>query len=250
VSLEGKVALVTGSSRGIGRAIALKLTQLGAEVIVHGRTPSPQLDSIAEEIEALGQPCLKLSGDLRREVQVDGLIKKVASHHPQVHILVNNAAMGSFGPAIELSERQIQGTLDATFTGLWRLTKGVVRSMNSGWGRVINVSSLGAQRYLPGYAAVGAAKAAVESLTRSLAVELAPRGIIVNAVAGGMTYTDSAAKFPNEIKIMREAYLKHSPAGRLASPDDLAGVVALLCRDEAGWIVGQTIVADGGFSLI
>lgn len=250
MSLVGRVAVVTGSARGLGRAIALKLAAEGADVIVHGRTPSAHLDESCREVQALGRRSLAVSGDLRRPAEVASLVAAVAAAFSQVDILVNNAALGSFGPALSLGERGWGGTLEASLSGAWRVTRGITPLMTGGWGRIINVSSLGARRYLPGYGALGAAKAGLESLTRTLAVELAPRGIVVNGVAGGMMDTGAGSPLPPEIEAMRSAYLRHAPGGGPARPEDLADVVALLCREEARWIVGQTLVADGGFSLI
>lgn len=248
-SFLGKRALITGGSRGIGRAIALRLAQDGADVAITGRRAGRNLIQTQAGIQALGRECLIFHGDLGESETVDGLFDHLNEAWPDLHILVNNAALGSFAPAEKLTLRQWHFTLERCVTQALLCTQKGAKMMTSGWGRVINLSSLGAQRYLPHYGAVGASKAALESLTRTFAVELAPRGIVVNGISPGMVKTSSLQHLPAPLRAQFDDYQARCPQGRVAEVEDIADLAALLCSDDARWLVGQTLIADGGFSL-
>jgi len=163
-------------------------------------------------------------------------------------VLVSNAALGKLIPAMQLEPRHWQRTLDVMGRALLLCAQRAVPLMEGRWGRIIAISSIGSFRVMPNYAAPGVAKAILETLTRYLAVELAPRGISVNCVSGGVIETDALNAFANKEEML--AFGRRAPMGRLGRPDDIAGVVTLLCRPEARWICGQTIIADGGYSLL
>lgn len=249
MKLEGRIALVTGSSRGIGRAIAWALAQEGADVVIHYRSSAQQAESLAEQIRALGRRCWMFKGDVRRYDDLKAMFDGIKEQVGRLDILVNNAAMGSARPVMQMRPNQWDLTLETCVRSVLVASQLAVPLMNSGWGRIINLSSLGSHRYLPGYVAIGASKAAVESLTRSMAVEFAAQGIVVNCVSGGMIETETLDYLGDSIQEQKERYLKLCPQHRLGKPEDLANVVTFLCSDAGGWIVGQTLIADGGYSL-
>lgn len=244
----GKIALVTGSSRGIGRAIALKLASEGADVFVHYRSSQKGADEVAEEIRALGRRAWVVGGDVRKYEDIRALFEKIKAEVGRLDILINNAAMGSARPVLQMRPNQWDLTLEVCVRSVLQCSQQAAPLMQ-GWGRIVNLSSLGSHRYVPGYVAIGASKAAVESLTRSLAVELAELGINVNCVSGGMIETDTLDYLGDSVVDQKERYVKLCPKHRLGTPDDLAKVVSFLCSDDAEWIVGQTLIADGGYSV-
>jgi enoyl-[acyl-carrier protein] reductase III len=237
-------ALVTGGTRGIGRAIALRLARDGAGRVVLGYMRN---DRAAEEAadavrEAGGEPVL-----VRGNVASERVISELASHGPY-DVVVHNAATGVIRTALETEDKHWDWTLAANARALLSLARAVAPEMQAG-SSIVAVSSLGSTRVLENYVLVGTSKAALESLVRYLAVELAPRGIRVNAVSAGVVETGALEHFPNREKMVREG-LERTPAGRLVEPDDVAGAVAYLASPDADMVRGHTLVVDGGFSLI
>lgn len=249
MKLAGKIALVTGSSRGIGRAIALALAKEGADLYVHYRSSKKGADEVVQEIEALGRRAWTVSGDVRRYEDLRALFQSVGETTGHLDILINNAAMGSARPVLQMRPNQWDLTLETCVRSVLQCSQLAAPLMTRGGARIVNLSSLGSHRYLPGYVAIGASKAAVESLTRSLAVEFAPMGINVNCVSGGMIETDTLDYLGDSIAAQKARYLELCPKKRLGTPEDLAKVVTFLCSPDAEWIVGQTLIADGGYSL-
>lgn len=247
-SLAGKIALVTGGSRGIGRAIALELGRRGATVIVNYLKNHDDARAMIEELEALGVECARIQAHIGDEEAVEALIGKVEAQFDRLDILVNNAASGVMRPASELTAKHWGWTMDINARGPWLLSVAAVRLMPAG-GRIINLSSPGATRVLPAYFAVGVSKAAIEAVTRYLAVELGEKGISVNTVSPGYVMTDAIDAFPDELGIKKIAN-RPTPAGRVITPDDVANVVAMLCGEDAEMIRGQVIVVDGGEALL
>jgi enoyl-[acyl-carrier protein] reductase III len=242
MSFEGASVLVTGGSRGIGKAIALRFAALGATRVVVGyMRGDAAAEATAEHLRALGvEPVL-----LRGNVASTRVADEVAALG-RLDALVHAAATGVMRPALETSDKHWDWTLSANARALLSLTRAAAPSMPPG-SSVVALSSLGSTRVLEHYALVGASKAALEALVRYLAVELAPQGIRVNAVSAGVVETGALEHFPN-----REAMLEmgvRNPAGRMVTPEDVAGCVAFLCSPEAEMIRGQTIVVDGGWSL-
>jgi enoyl-[acyl-carrier protein] reductase III len=236
--------LVTGGTRGIGRAIALRFARDGAQQVVLGYMRNDRAaDETAEAVRGAGaEPVL-----VRGNVASERVVGELASHGP-FDVVVHNAATGVIRPALETEDKHWDWTLSANARALLSLARAVAPEMPQG-GSVVAVSSLGSTRVLENYVLVGTSKAALESLVRYLAVELAPRGIRVNAVSAGVVETGALEHFPNREKMVREG-LERTPAGRLVEPDDVAAAVAYLASADAEMVRGHTLVVDGGFSLI
>jgi enoyl-[acyl-carrier protein] reductase III len=246
--LTGKVALVTGGSRGIGRAISLELARQGADVIINYARSAQEARATADEIRALGVRCLPLRANLAEPSRIQEMFQRVEKEFGRLDILVNNAASGVQRGALDLELKHWDWTLDINTRAPWLCAKEAARLMPSG-GHIVNITSLGSHLVLSNYLAVGVSKAGLEALTRYLAVELAPQGIVVNAVAGGVVDTDALSHFPNREEMIGDS-LRRTPAGRLVTPEDMARVVAFLCSDGAEMIRGQVLVVDGGISLL
>ncbi|MDE2802293.1 MAG: enoyl-[acyl-carrier-protein] reductase FabL [Chloroflexota bacterium] len=231
----------------MGRAIAHELAALGADIVVSYFRNHAEARAAQQEIEALGVQCLRVAAHLAEPEQVRKLFDAVRDRFGRLDILVNNAASGVNRPGLELEEKHWDWTLNINSKAPWLCTKEAVPLMKEG-GRVVNISSLGANRVFPNYTSVGVSKAALEALTRYMAVELAPLGISVNAVSGGYVQTDALEHFPNREEMLATARSK-TPGGELLTAEDLAKAVAFLCSDAAAMIRGQVIVVDGGMSL-
>jgi enoyl-[acyl-carrier protein] reductase III len=233
---------VTGGSRGIGRAIALRFALDGAERVEIGYLRiDTAAEETAEELRALGTDVTLVRGNVTSQRVLD----EVAALGP-LDILVHNAATGVIRPALETEDKHWDWTLNANARALLQLARVAAPSMPDG-SSIVALSSLGAQRVLDNYVLVGTSKAALEALVRYLGVELAPR-IRVNAVSGGVVDTGALEHFPNREEMLRAGAA--NPVGRLVTPDDIAGTVAFLCSEDADMIRGQTIIVDGGFSLL
>ncbi|HEX6702908.1 MAG TPA: SDR family oxidoreductase [Gaiellaceae bacterium] len=243
MSSPGRSVLVTGGTRGIGKAIALRFACEGAARVAIGYMRNDSAaEATAEELRAAGTEPLLVRGNVSSE----RVVAEFASHGP-FDVLVHNAATGVIRPALETEDKHWDWTLSANARALLGLAREIAPTMPDG-GSIVAVSSLGSTRVLENYALVGTSKAALESLVRYLAVELAPRGIRVNCVSGGVVETGALEYFPNRDEMIAWG-TRRTPAGRLASPDDIAGAVSFLCSPDAEMIRGQTIVVDGGFSL-
>ena len=246
MSFEGKVALVTGGSRGIGKAIALEFARRGADVAFNYMRSHEDAAQAQHEIEELGVRCLRVKANLAEARKVKELFTQVAKEFPRLDILVNNAASGVQRPAAELEERHWDWAMNINAKGPWLCAIEASRLMTDG-GSIVNITSLGSQRVLPDYFSVGTSKAALEAITRYLAVELAPQGISVNAVSGGYVETGALDHFPRREEMLAAG--EKTLVGRMAEAGDIAKVVAFLCSDEAEMIRGQVVVVDGGASL-
>ena len=234
---------VSGGSRGIGRAIALRFARDGADRVAIGYLRNDAAaEEAAEEIRAAGAEPVLVRGNVTSRRVLD----EVAALGP-LDALVHNAATGVIRPALEVEERHWDWTLNANARALLTLAQAAAPQMPEG-ASIVALSSLGSTRTLENYVLVGTSKAALEALVRYLAVELAPRGIRVNAVSGGVVETGALDHFPNREEMV-EAARSRTPAGRMVTPEDMAGAVAFLCGPDAAMIRGQTIVVDGGFSL-
>ncbi len=246
-SFRGKVALVTGGSRGIGRAIALELARRGADVAFNYLRNHQAAAETQRDIEALGVRCLRVRAHLGESSKIKELFAQVEQAFGRLDILVNNAASGVQRAAADLEEKHWDWTMNINARAPWLCAMEAARLMRDG-GSIVNITSLGSQRVLPYYFSVGTSKAALEAITRYLAVELAPRGIVVNAVSGGYVETGALEHFPNRQEMLAEG--TRNPAGRMLTPEDIAAVVAFLCSDDARMVRGQVIVVDGGLSLM
>jgi enoyl-[acyl-carrier protein] reductase III len=247
--MAGRVALVTGASRGIGRAVALRLAAEGADIGVHYFRNREGAEKTAAEVEEFGGRAVVLKGHLGDESKVRAIANDLVDELGPPSIVVSNAASGVLKPLTEIEDRGWDWTLDVNCRALLVLAQSLREPMAAnGGGAIVAMSSLGSSRVLPFYGAVGVSKAALEALVRYLASELAPDGIRANAVSAGVVDTDALSHFPNREELLKTA-AERTPAGRSVTPEDVAGVVAFLCSDAASMIRGQTIVVDGGYSL-
>lgn len=251
---EGKVALVTGSGRGIGRAIALELARNGADLVVNFFRNRKPAEETAAAIRAMGRKALVIKanvGDLDRLAE---LFAAVQAEFGGLDILVNNAASGVNRPIVELKARAWDWSMNINArAALFGAQFALPLMQARGGGRIVSITSIGSRRVLPDYAVVGAAKASLEAITRYLAVEFAPYNVIVNAVSPGMVATEALAHFRQlqaDLDGTVEYVESNTPAGRLATPEDVAGVVAFLCSPQAEMIRGQVIEVDGGYTLV
>lgn len=244
------VALVTGAARGIGRAIALRLAQGGADIVVNYVTSEDAAHKLAEEIRALGRRAELVKADATSAEGIQQLFAAIQTHFGYLDIFVNNAIdVATYGPVLRQKLAGWDHTVNGNTNALLLSAQKAVPLMKGRRGKILSLSSLGSQHYIPGYASIGVAKAATEALTRYMAVELGRHGINCNTLSGGPIDTDALKLFANYDQ-MKEACEKLSPAGRIGRPEDLAEVAAFLCSDAANWIYGQTIIADGGLSLL
>jgi enoyl-[acyl-carrier protein] reductase III len=235
--------LVTGGSRGIGRAIALRFARGGAARVAIGYLRNHDAaEATAEELRAAGTEPVLVRGNVGSERVRD----QVAALGP-LDVLVHNAATGVVRPALETEDKHWDWTLNANARALLSLTRAAAPRMPAG-SSIVAISSLGSRLVLEGYVLVGTSKAALEALVRYLAVELAPRGIRVNAVSAGVVETGALAHFPNRAEMLEAGAA--NPAGRLVEPDDVAAAVAFLCSRDAEMVRGHVLVVDGGFSLL
>ncbi|HEY8628422.1 MAG TPA: SDR family oxidoreductase [Gaiellaceae bacterium] len=240
----GKSVLVTGGSRGIGKAIALRFARDGAARVAIGYLRNDRAaEEAAEELRAAGTEPVLVRGNVSSE-RVMGEVHELGP----LDVVIHNAATGVIRAALETEDKHWDWTMNANARALLALARAAAPSMPSG-SSIVAISSLGSMRVLENYVLVGTSKAALESVVRYLAVELAPRGIRANTVSAGLVETGALAHFPNR-EDMLDMGLKRTPAGRLVDPEDVAGAVAFLCSPDAGMIRGHTLIVDGGFSLL
>lgn len=248
----GKIALVTGSGRGIGRAIALRLAREGADVIVNYFRNRESAEETAAAVSAMGRRAQLVKANVAEEDDLARLFE-AARAFGGLDILINNAASGYNRPVLEQRVKGWDWTLNINARAALFAAQHAASLMQArGGGSIVNISSIGAQRVMPQYVLVGVSKAALESLTRYLAVELAPLGINVNAVSGGFVETEALKYFSMAQPILADqaAFVaQYIPAGRMVTPEDIAAVVAFLCTPDASMIRGQVIVVDGGLTL-
>ena len=248
-SLAGKRAVIVGGSRGIGRAISLRLAAEGCHVLVNYARSADAAEATAAECRAYGVEAEAMRADAGNRDDLAALFKR-AEAWGGVDVLVNNAARGLERPRPAMTQRpnHLHATMDVNLFGPWQAAQAAVPLMEQrGGGAIVNLLSPGAWQYMPDYSAVAVSKAALASLTRYLAVELAPRGIRVNAVsAGWVEASEGEHSYRGNVS---DAVRPNVPAGRNVSPEDVAAAVAWICSDEAPMLVGQTIHLDGGFGL-
>jgi len=246
--LETQVAVVTGASRGIGRAIALRLAAAGADVVVNYFLNREAAEKTAAEIRTHGVRAHLVQADMKDPGQIRKLFAEVEAHFGGLDILVSSAASGVFRPVSDLTAKHWDWMMNTHPRAFLLCAQAAAPLMRGRRGRIVSVSSIGSQRAIPSYAGMGASKGALEALTRYLAVEYAPLGIAVNCVSGGAVSTESWQQLP-EVEAVIEGIRQKTPAGRIVSPEDIAAAVVFLCSPEAEMIRGQVLVVDGGFSL-
>ncbi len=244
---EGKVALVTGGTKGIGKSIAMMLAEGGANVVVNYLRSRNSAEETVEQLHQFGGEHHAVRCNIGNHEKMHKVYDEIREKYGRLDILISNAALGLFTSAMELNEKAWHLSMD---TNALAFLKGVqlARDMMPDGSKIVALSSLGSVRHIPGYAAIGASKAAIETLTRYLAFELAPRRINVNTVSGGFIDTDALKGFPS-YQGMLEEVVRRTPYDRVGTPEEVAEVVVFLCSDRSRWVTGQIIVVDGGYSL-
>lgn len=249
-NLSGKTALITGSGRGIGRGIALALAARGCNVTVNYMRKREAAEETAAAVEAAGGRAIVVKANMAHEEEIHHLVNETVSAFGGVDIFIANAASGVLRPVLELERRHWDWSMDVNARSVLIGAQATVPYMKqAGWGRILSLTSFGSRRVLPEYSAVGVSKAAIETVTRYLAVELAPFNIVANCISPGVVITGALDFFPSKTQIIEHA-TQRTPAPRLVTPEDVGELAAWLCTDAAAMIVGQTIEIDGGYSLL
>lgn len=245
--LSGKVAFVTGASRGIGRAIALRLAADGAKVALNFASNSAKAEAVKADIESIGGTAMLVQGDVSDFQTVTELIKRVVDEWGRIDILINNAGITRDNLLLKMSEDDFDRVINTNLKGVFNCTKAVTKlMMKQRTGRIVNMSSVVGLKGNISQANYAAAKAGIIGFTKSAARELASRGVTVNAVAPGFIDTDMTAALSEKVK---EVMLQEIPAGRMGSPEDVANAVAFLVSDQAAYITGQVLSVDGGMVM-
>lgn len=243
-----KVALITGGARGIGRATALKLAQAGCDIAIVYYNSSDEAANLVTEIEQFGRKAVAIQANVADHQSVKELFARFRDHFIRLDFLISNAASGVLKPALKMSTKHWRWCLETNALALNHLVSEGHDLMPRG-GRVIALSSLGASRAIPNYAFIGASKAALEAMVRSLSLEMAAQGVTVNTVSAGVVDTDALKHFPNREQLLDE-YQAHALANRPLVPDDVANAVYLLCLPEADMINAHTLFVDAGYSRV
>ncbi len=251
IDLTGRVALVTGASRGIGRACALRLSEAGADLIVNYVTSQTAAGEVAEKIRALGRRVATVKADVAEQDDVASMMEFVEKEFGRLDILVSNAATGGFRPLLAATSRHFEAAMKTNVLALVYLLQSGVRLLERSTGRakVIALSSHGSHMALPMYGLVGGSKAALESLVRYFALELGGRGINVNVVRAGLVETDSTRRLPNSDAIFAARRQRSLTGDRLLTPEDVADAVLYLASPLSDLVQGQTLTVDGGAGI-
>lgn len=245
--LSGKAALVTGASRGIGRAIAIDLAKNGADIAINFSGNEEKANEVVKEIEALGREAFSIRANVASSDEVNEMIKEVIERFGRLDILVNNAGITRDNLILRMKESEWEDVININLKGVFNCTKAVARQMmKQRAGRIINISSIVGIAGNAGQANYVASKAGIIGLTKTAAKELASRNITVNAIAPGFIATDMTDELDDHLK---EEMLKQIPLSRFGKPEDIANIVAFLASDKASYITGQTICVDGGMVM-
>lgn len=247
VKLAGRIALVTGASRGIGRAVALGLARKGAVVVINYERNARAAQETLEEIVKAGGRAETAQFDVSDSGQVEQAVKKIVDQHEKIDILVNNAGIAIDDLLVRIKDEDWERVMRTNLGGTVNCTRAVCRSMiRERWGRVINIASVVGQIGNAGQSAYAASKAGIIGFTKAVARELASRGVTVNAVAPGFIETEMTERLSEKV---REEYLRSVPLGRFGTSGEVAAAVCFLASDEAGYITGQVIGVNGGLSM-
>lgn len=251
IDLTGRVALVTGSSRGMGKACAIRLAQAGADVIVNYVTSRGAAMETAKEILALGRRVHVIKADVSQEDDVRSMMEYITANVGQLDIVVSNAATGGFRPLLAANERHFQNTFNTNVLALLYLVQSALPLLekSAGRGKVIALSSHGSDMALPWYGLIGSSKAALESLVRHLTLEVGDRGVNVNVVKSGLVETDSTKRIPNADVMFAHRKDKTMTGDRMLSIEDVANAVLFLASPLADLIQGETLTVDGGAAV-
>lgn len=251
IDLSGRVALVTGSSRGIGRACAMRLAQAGADIITNYVTSRSAAEAVAEQAVAMGRRAWIVKADMSEEDDIESMMDFVAQRIGQLDIVVSNAASGGFRPLLQANLKHFQATMNLNVMALIHLVRTAMPLLQRSEGRakVIALSSHGSQIALPMYGLVGTSKAAVESLARHLALEVGHRGVNVNVVKSGLVETDSTRRFPDAERMFAQRHGKMMTGDRMLTSDDVADAVAFLASPLSDMVQGEVLTVDGGAAV-
>jgi 3-oxoacyl-[acyl-carrier protein] reductase len=247
MTLSNRVAIVTGGGRGIGRAIALRLAEVGANVVVNDIGDAEPVEAVVREIKAMGRQALLVLADVSSASDVDKLVEAAIAAYGRIDILVNNAGIARDQLLLRMTEEEWDRVISVDLKSVFLCTRAVLKYMvKERWGRIVSIASIVGIVGNPGQANYAAAKAGIIGFTRTVAKEVASRGITVNAIAPGFIDTEMTQRLKEEWK---EELKKRIPLGRLGSPRDVAGAVAFLAGEEAGYITGQVLGVDGGMAI-
>jgi 3-oxoacyl-[acyl-carrier protein] reductase len=244
---EGRVAIVTGGGRGIGRAVALRLANEGADVAISFRSNDEAAEAAAEDVRAAGVRCEIFKGDIASPDDVGAMVKGVSDAFGRIDILVNNAGLTRDNLMMRMKEEEFDEVINTNLKGTYLCTRAVLRPMiRARWGRIVNISSVVGLVGNAGQANYAASKAGIIGFTKSVAREVAQRGITANVVAPGYVETELTGSLPEEVKDQIRGQV---PAGRFGEAGEVAEVVAFLAGDGAGYVTGQTVAVDGGMTM-
>jgi 3-oxoacyl-[acyl-carrier protein] reductase len=244
--LPGKVAIVTGASKGIGAGIALRLAAEGAAVVVNYSSSKEGADKVVTEIKAKGGKALAVQANVAKKTDIDKLVAETKKAFGPIDILVNNAGIYEFAPIEQITEEHFRKHFDLNVLGLLLTTQEALKHFNPAGGSIINLSSVVSTLAFPTASVYSGTKGAVDAITRSLASELGPRKIRVNAIRPGMVETEGLRATGSENSGLQEQIRAQTPLGRLGLPADVAGAAAFLASDDSSWITGETFVIAGG----
>lgn len=245
--LSGKVAVITGASKGIGASIAKRLADEGAAVVVNYSSSKASADKVVGEIAAQGGKAIGVQGDVSKKEDIERLFAETKSKFGRLDVLVNNAGIYEFSPLDAITEDHFHKQFNLNVLGLILASQSAAKMFDSGGGSIINLSSIVSTLAVPGGSVYSATKGAVDAITRSLAAELGPRGIRVNAIRPGMVETEGTHSAGIEGSDMQKQVRAQTPLGRLGQPQDIAGAAVFLASADSSWITGETFVISGGY---